>query len=534
MTALPLRRPLSGQPATGPLPPVLAPRQSAARLGVGALLGAAVVASAAGVGFLTASDPALGIGLVLLGLGALAVAARPDVATLAVLAILYSNAAVIAVKFHGVPYFVGAAVPLLLVVPLAVVVLVQRQHIVVSAALPFVLGFLFVQVLGTLFARNPASAMDDLTTFAIEGVGLYLLVTQVVRTSRLLKLSIWTLLAVGAFLGALSLIQTATGSFDNDYWGFAQVSRAAIGTGQTTLLGEIRAPRLAGPIGEKNFYAQIMGVLIPLGILQFSTSRGLAARAVAAGVTILIAVGIALTYSRGAAVAFGLVLIAMAALGYVRVRYLLAVVLLGLGILVAFPTYANRLATLDSLTEAATQGATSGADSSFLSRATENVAAVLVFLDHPLVGVGPGLFPSYYRQYAGDVGILAKNADRQAHSLYFGTAAETGILGMACFLGAIYVTLRDLNRVRRRWRGSRADIANLATGLFLALIAYLASGLFLHSAYLRYFWLIMALAGAAVLIANREGAESELAAASEPAVGARRPTRQVIAVAADD
>jgi len=505
------------------------PRRRPAGAGFGALLAVAVVAGAAGLGLLAASSPALGIGLSVVGLLALAIAVRPDVVTLVVIAILYSNAAVIAVKLHGLPYVIGAAVPLLLVVPLAYGVLVQRQRIVTTAALPPVLGFLFVQILGTLFARNPAGALDDLTAFAIEGIGLYFLVSQVVRTSTLLSRAIWTLLVVGAILGALSLIQTATRSFGNDYWGFAQVSQAAIGTGQTTLLGDVTAPRLAGPIGEKNFYAQFMLILVPLGVVQFSASRTLLARALAAGVTVLVSLGVALTYSRGAAVGFGIVVIAMAVLRYIKPRQLLAVVLLGAAILVAFPVYAHRLATLDSLADVATEGASSGADTSFLSRATENVAAMLVFLDHPLFGVGPGLFPSYYRQYADEVGILAKNADRQAHSLYFGTAAETGALGMACFLGAIYVTLRDLERVRRRWRRIRPDLANMATGFLLALIAYLATGIFLHSAYLRYFWLIMALAGAATLIANREGAATEQAGPNggevRPLRAAAQPTR---------
>ena len=39
---------------------------------------------------------------------------------------------------------------------------------------------------------------------------------------------------------------------------------------------ETGVSRLAGPIGEKNRYAQIMLMLVPLGILQFS--RGTPAR----------------------------------------------------------------------------------------------------------------------------------------------------------------------------------------------------------------------------------------------------------------
>jgi hypothetical protein len=355
MTAPALDRPVPGGPPMAAAPQTVPPRRRpTARAGVGALLGAAIVAGAAGIGLLGASSPALGIGLIVVGLLALAIALRPDVATLVVIAILYSNAAVIAVKFHGVPYVIGAAVPLLLAVPLAYGVLVQRQRIVTTAAFPFILGFLFVQVLGSLFARDPAGALDDLTTFAIEGIGLYFLVSQVVRTSTLLSRVIWTLLAVGAILGALSLIQTVTRSFGNDYWGFAQVSQAAIETGQTTLLGDVTAPRLAGPIGEKNFYAQFMLMLVPSA---WSSSRpagpswpGPCSRGDGPH-----HIGIALTYSGARRSDSGIVLIAMAMLRYIKLATS-SPSCARAAILVAFPVYASRLATLDSLPDVATEG----------------------------------------------------------------------------------------------------------------------------------------------------------------------------------
>jgi hypothetical protein len=42
----------------------------------------------------------------------------------------------------------------------------------------------------------------------------------------------------------------------------------------------------------------------------------------------------------------------------------------------------------------------------------------------------------------------------------------------------------------------------MATGFLLALVGYLASGLFLHLSYARYFWLVLALGGAAAVVIN--------------------------------
>jgi len=53
----------------------------------------------------------------------------------------------------------------------------------------------------------------------------------------------------------------------------------------------------------------------------------------------------------------------------------------------------------------------------------------------------------------------------------------------------------------------------MVTAFMLAIIAYLASGIFLHFAFIRYFWLMMALAGAASYIANAQGEQAARPAA---------------------
>ena len=110
-----------------------------------------------------------------------------------------------------------------------------------------------------------------------------------------------------------------------------------------------------------------------------------------------------------------------------------------------------------------------------LSRATESLAALLVFIDHPVIGVGPGMFRYYYGDYAEYVGLRVLTTDRQAHNLYLGVAAETGALGEICFLLILYVTLRNLARVRKRLLESNPELANMATAFMLAIITYMTT-----------------------------------------------------------
>lgn len=459
------------------------------------------IASCVAIGATSADQPLIAVAGLTGLLLALVATIRPEAATLVVVFLLYSNAAVVSVTRFGMPLFIGAVVPMILVVPLGYELLIRRQKVIITPAFPWIVVYFLVQILGTLFARDVPAAAGELLNFVLEGVGLYLLVINVVRTPAAMRNVIWTLLIVGALLGGLSVFQAATGTYANDYFGFAQ-SDATNDLG-VNVGGNIA--RLAGPIGEKNRYAQIMLMLVPLALFQAWSERRRLLRLAGYGTALLVSGAVILTFSRGAAVGFALVVVLMTVLRYIKLYQLAAVALVIAGLLIAVPQYADRLASLYAVVGAVTDSeAAVTADNSVLSRATENLAALHVFGDHPIVGVGPGQFSSYYREYADDIAISVKAEDRQAHNLYLSTAAETGTLGLFCFMTILLTTLWQLARARRRWIGRRTDLANMVTGLGLAVITYMTTGIFLHLSYIRYFWLIMALAGVAAVIALRE------------------------------
>ncbi|HET7168332.1 MAG TPA: O-antigen ligase family protein [Candidatus Limnocylindrales bacterium] len=468
------------------------------------LAASVLVCLAAAITGIVAGEKALVvIAALLAGVAAVAIAIRPDTATLVVVAILYSNAAAIAVQRYDVPYFAGAAFPLLLVVPFAYHIVIRRQPIIIATGLPAMLAFFIVMILGTAFgmAADPQRAVDAFVTFVVEGLLIYFVTTNVVRSLADLRLAVWVLLLVGAVLGALSVHQQATENFAFDYGGFAQVSAASLDTGELDGGGQ---PRLAGPIGEKNRYAQVMLVLVPLGLFRMWGERRPALRFAAAAATVLIAFGAVLTFSRGAALAFAITILLMTALRYIRPAQLAT---LALGIAVLFtlqPTYLDRLLTIEAISGATgTRGASQVEDNSFRKRANETIAALLVFGDHPLLGVGRGLFPVYYGDYADEVGIASENDARQAHNLYAGIAAETGAFGFLAFMAIFVTTLLALARVRRRTHLVAPEYADMATAFFLSIVAYLTTGLFLHLAYERYLWILLALAGSAAYVGTR-------------------------------
>lgn len=474
----------------------------------------AAIAVAVGIGTaIGLTQSVLPLVVLVTGLGVIAIALRPELATVLFAFALYLNLPDVAVAFHDVPFAVGAGFVGLLAIPLAVWWLRTGAIVTWTAGLLPLLAFAGVALASALASANLDVALSWLVTFAAEGLLLYLLVTSVIRTHRTLEQVVWALLAAGALMAGLSIFQEVTQSYGTSFGGLAQITSRGIVVDETAI-GEIRQPRLSGPIGEQNRYAQVLLALIPLAVYEIRQHGRSLAGGAASVAGVLILGGMTLTYSRGAMVGLALIAVAMLMLGYVRGKRLVVVVLLaGVGVLTAGPTLIDRVASLAAVEDAFAPDDTSG-DGSLRFRATVNLAAWNVFMDHPLLGVGPGHFEAEYSaSYANETGLdsFPSASQRPAHNLYLGIAADFGILGLTAFLFAIGVVGVRLFRARQWWWRRVQSRSDLATAFGLALLSYLVTGLFLHLAYMRFFWFLFALACTVIWVLERDRRTMELA-----------------------
>ena len=411
---------------------------------------------------------------------------------------MYLNLPVIAAQQFGVPSALTGALALVLLLPFAGYVVVGRAPLVLTPALGLMIAWLVVLVASAVAGGGSPSTVSPITTFLTEGLLLYVLVTNVVRTPQTLRAVMWVLLLAGATMGAVSLWQEVTHSYGQTLWGFAQVNSVGFKVGNDATGMQLR-PRLAGPIGEKNSYARILLVLLPLALALYRIERRRRSRLLAVGAGALSFAGIAMTYSRGAAVALAVVLVVAVVLRVVTLRQMALVVAGTVALVLAIaPDYIGRVQTLAAADTAMSQQST--ADGALRGRATENLAAFNVFRDHPVLGVGPEQFFERYSQvYANELDLRFLQTNRRAHNLYLEIAADTGIIGLGVFLAIAGVTMLQLWRLARFWLlHGRGDLAAFAQGFLLALVGYLACGLFLQLAYQRYYWLLVALANATV------------------------------------
>lgn len=437
----------------------------------------------------------------------------PEVVTLLGVAALYLNLPGIAVTVHGWPKFLAASVFLLLAAPLLVRLLLRRDAILVDRPLLLIVAFLGAALLSFFAVDDLAAATTWLTAFLVEGVLLYFLVLNLFRTLESLRRALDVLMLCGALLGGLTLYQETTRSYAQQFSGLAQ--RAFVdeeGAGdRIEAENPYRNPekiygveRAGGPLGSPNRYAQILILLLPLTYFRMRAQRRLHFKLICAACGVLMLAGALLTYSRGGFVGLIALVALLKWMGSIRLKALgLFVGVAAIAMIALTPGYLLRVESIGAISGLAEETQSGDTDPVILGRLTEMLAALHVFLDHPLVGVGVGQFtPVYSLSYMGNPDIALRDIKhkRRSHTMYFELAAETGLVGISIFLGVVGLILSRLLAAWRHWRRRRPDLAGLAAGFFLSIVGFLVTAIFLQLSYQRYYWLILGLAGAALQV----------------------------------
>lgn len=476
--------------------PVSARAQVVARFGV-PLLALLTVALAAGVG------AAVGLGAspiyALAGTAALAFLVfsllEPQLAVLATVTLGIGRIWDVATNLHGAPPVAMGLLALLFALLAWRVFKTQGRGLVTTTTAGLILLYPAVLSLAALFAHDVNVALDVVSDTARDLL-LLLLVANLLTTRSWLRWTIWAVVGLGALLSALAVYQGLTGNFSQTFFGVAQAERMQI-------IDVVNRPRVSGPFGDPNVFAQYLLVFAALALFRAMDERSLLLRLAGLAALGLNLAALLYTFSRGAIIALALTVLVVCVLRRISLKTLLVMAALGTALVLAAPdNFTSRLTTLSSFLPG--EGAENPVQEiSFRGRLSENLAGVLMFFDYPVLGAGPGNYPGLYQQYAADIGLEYRSTERTTHNLFLQLAAETGALGLGLFLSIVAAVVRDLRRAAELFRRvGDALSASLADSLLLALAAFLSAGLFLSLDYPRGLWLLVALAVAARRIAG--------------------------------
>jgi len=367
----------------------------------------------------------------------------------------------------------------------------------------------FVGFLSLTYAEYSEPVLLTLGDYVKDAL-IALVIIVLLKRGPAFRQVIWTLLAVGLLLGTLSVFQYLTGTFKEIYGGFARAELHNIA-------GSSSGYRLTGPIGDANFFAQIMVVLIPIGFERMLHERRLFLRLLAGLVGVLSTLTVIFTYSRGAFLSAIIVLAILFVLNRPRPLQVIAIIWLGIGMLALIPpSYYDRILTLRDLLPNQQGGINVRSDISIQGRASQNLTGWSMFKQRPLLGVGLNNFSHLYSEYSKEIGLAPDATNRSLHNLYLEVATETGLVGLSVFLALIWYAFRSVARARKIFlEASQPDYAHLANGLVIGFISYLIAALFIHAAFPRYFYLLLGIMYALPAVAARvqweaKGAKSKL------------------------
>jgi O-antigen ligase len=434
---------------------------------------------------------------------------QPDLGFAGLLLLIFTQLNQVLDLYHeGVPSPARPLV-LLLVAVILIRVLLYRERPTGWIRTSFILGLYIMFLLISMVNAQDFEIARDSFVNVSQNIVIAIIVIYFIQKPGSLKFAIWTLIVAGIFMGTISTFQYLTGTFGNNYWGF--------GGWELQQSGGVSRQRLTGPYFNPNAYAQVLIVIIPLAIDRLWHERNIILRSLAGWGTLVCALSVIFTFSRNGFVSM---LFAIGILFVLRrpnfLPSILSIALL-LGVLQFVPaTYFDRIS---SLFQISTGQAGIVSDESFRGRLSENIAAIQMFQDHPIFGVGLNNFQYEYQDYSRSIGLDPRRELRSPASLYLEILSEQGLVGVFIFIYLIFIVLRRLFSSRNYFkRKNFHELEFMTTALIASFGGYMFLAISKNSAYSNVYWSLIAIClSVDQIVKNLEDREEQnLKVASDP------------------
>lgn len=409
--------------------------------------------------------------------------------------LIYTHISQVAIEFYNAPSVAKFIVPMLLGIGILRWFFFKEKP-QGNRGMLFLIGiYLFTLLMATFSAQHFETSLSALINL-LKDVIIAFAIMMLLRTKESFKHVIWALLISSALIAIPNIIQGLTQDFNNLYGGFALPKALD------------DSVRIGGPLGDPNFYGQILIFLVPLASDRIIHSSNKLLKPLALIIMVILITALVLTFSRGAFLALLVVLFIMFFYHPPRPLAVIGTVIAITLIIQALPaTYSARISTIVDVFEEDESYLT---DMSFRGRTSEMLSAWYMFLDHPVLGVGLQNYNREYQNYARDIGLEFRRDDRSAHSLYLEIVAELGILGLLSFSALIIGCIWNLYQASLLFDAANLhSYSTLCTAFAIGIIGYFIAAIFLHDAYPRFVWLYIGIAATIPQIARQNYLKSK-------------------------
>ncbi len=377
---------------------------------------------------------------------------------------------------HTFPWIAGLHLPGISIGLLALMLMRSGKFNLGGKAGRLLIGFLILMSFHIPFALNNYWAYQTTLGMAITFIG-YFAVLGFVDSFKKYEIMIMTWIVLHIYLGINSFFKGGRG--------------------------------IGGFLGDENDFALALNMVIPFTFFLAMEAKRSGKRLLYITITGLFLICVVATFSRGGFL--GLLAVGLyCGMKSRRKALSIVVVFLLASTLFYFSSqdYWQRMETIK--TEALFSGRGTGQERIYTWQ-----AAWRMFLDHPILGVGPGNFEWNFEKYEPSGGLYGRlHGGRAAHSLYFTLLPELGITGVFLFLfilSEIWKSRKDImktvksqkvqiraNLLTREGKGTQKNYLEDADKIYYlslaiegSLVGYFVSGAFLSVLYYPNFWLLL-------------------------------------------
>ncbi|MEZ5911947.1 MAG: O-antigen ligase family protein [Paracoccaceae bacterium] len=350
-----------------------------------------------------------------------------------------------------------------------------------TAEARFVVLYVLAMALSFLMSEFKGASLEYLVGI-YSAILLFFLILFLIDRPERLELLVWALVGSGLVAASFVLAETFLGI-------------RLVATSEAAVTAQFEGQNRSA--GASNFNpttaAHMLAATTVLAGVLFVRSPRLRWLS---GLTLLLGLpAVVLTFARSAAIAMALTVLVFAILNrrHRAFPFVLMTLVLAIAAAIPFvpPLFWERMATLTDF----------GLDRTLLRRVSYNVIGLHLWIEHPILGIGPGNYPFHYTMPEFRWMPGRELPPRQLHNTYMEVATETGIIGVSLFLAAV---LSSLRRAVIAARCAVAGISPMAEALAYGFATFLAASVFMPNEDTKFMWIFAGLCVVAGQIADRQ------------------------------
>ncbi len=326
------------------------------------------------------------------------------------------------------------------------------------------LVFLLVIAMGVLTAANNFRAYEVFEGMLVTFI-MFLLVMNILRSTRQLHLVVWIMLLIHLYYAIYGIYNFVF--VGNVYAG--QVTSGSVGSSF---------------ISDENDFAMALNAMIPFAFFLLMRERQKLRKFFLAGTLISLVLGVVSSQSRGGVVGLAVVTLFCMLKSKQKMISMAIVGALCLSVVLFAPS--SYWSEVKSITRT-DEGTAS-------SRINYWKAAVRMYIDHPLIGVGAGNGPVHMPEYVTGFADPRTQWGRTFHGNFPLIIAELGSLGLLAYVAMLALSFKTLIKIQRQFGADHKSIEwSLASAIMVGMIGWLTSATFLSVTFYPHLWTLHAL-----------------------------------------